>query len=591
MLAFLLLLAFSPEVVGNYAYLPGYGSRFEVWSISSPSLPKVRISPGFDWWLPSYVRMTPNAGYFGGVGWVKKRRKLHFQDGNIHIVHYVRFTWREVNPAEGVYNWRLIDEKIARAVNEPGVGFVFWIDAYSSFNYTKWKWARSEEERKRVLKETCMIPEWAIKKGNIKFLSNGAVAAWEPGCGYQKYFGKFLKALGERYKNHPKLIGVDMRGLDCRYGEWCWRDGSSVLREAEERTNLNPETLLRWGSRFVNDFVEAFRGQERKLVWPNCDETFIPKRGTPYDYGPASRAIWRLALSKGCGVRDGMPTAWFRYITPGWGCEVTREGYLVFDENYLPYYNRSMMYSENSEYFARDDPRFGPSSMNGIRFFITSLRVLQLRRSWEWLPWRVMDQIIEQLEPYGGEAFVRWVEFELGKRAETSPDAWCWLREGYLRSHKSVKNFERWLWQRDVPPDGLTVPTDKIDISMLKYNYPSGKGYEFHARRTDVARGSKYIYFWVRRSFISGGPHRVILKVTYLDSPRTVWAVEYTAPEGFKRSKPVETKDTGRWMTATFEISDMVFNGAFRGGMDFRLAVLGKRDLIAKFVRLIKLKL
>ena len=363
------------------------------------------------------------------------------------------------------------------------------------------------------------------------------------------------------------------------------------MREAEGRTGLNPQTLLNWGVKFVNDFVEAFRGQERKLVWPNCDETFIPKRGTSYDYGPASKAIWRLALSKGCGVRDGMPTAWFRYITPGWGCTVTKDGYLVFDENYPPYRNRSMMYSENSEYFARDDPKFGPASMNGVRFFITSLRVLQLRRSWEWIPWRVMPQIVEQLKPYGGEAFVRWVEFELGKRAETSPDAWCWLREGYLarwHNYRPVKNFERWLWQRDIPPDGRTVPTEKVDISMLKYNYPSGRGFEFHARRTDIARGSRCIYFRARRSFISGGPHRVLLKVTYLDGPRTVWALEYTGPEGPKRSEAVETGGTNRWMTVTFDVPDMVFGGAFREGMDFRLAVLGRNDLAVKFVRLIK---
>jgi len=250
-----------------------------------------------------------------------------------------------------------------------------------------------------------------IKKGKVRFLSNGAIAAWEPRCGRQEYFGRFLRALGERCKDHPRFIGADMRGLDCRYGEWRRRGGPAVLREAETLTGLTPDALREWGPRFVRDYLEAFKGREKKLIWPNCGETFIPSRGTKYDYGPASRDIWKFALAKGCGVRDGMPTAWRRYITPGWGCSVTDAGYLVFDESYPPYRDGAMMYSENSEYRKRDDPRFGPAAMNGVRFFITSLRVLQLRRSWEWIPWRVMDRITEQLAPYGGDSFVRWVEY------------------------------------------------------------------------------------------------------------------------------------------------------------------------------------
>jgi len=550
------------------------------------------IVAGIDRSLPSYVKLTPCCGYFGSGPWIAQRRKLpRFQDGQLHFAHYVHFSWREANPEEGVYNWGMIDQKIKEATAAPGSGFVFWIGAYGRYSYTRYKWARSEKQRKRTLRDSCMVPDWVIEKGKVRFLSNGAVAAWEPGCGYQKYFGKFLRALGARYKEHPKLIGVDMRGLDCRYGEWCWRDGPRVLHEAETKTGLTPESLRRWGEQFINDFVEAFEGQEHKLVWPNADEVFIPKRGTEYDYGPASCALWKLAFAKGCGVRDGMPTVWFRYISPGWGCQVTDDGYLVFDETYAPLCNGAMMYSENSEYRGEKDPSFGPASMNGVRFFITTMRVLQLRRSWQWIPWRIMDQIEKQIEPYGGDAFVRWVEYEMGKRPETSPDAWCWLREGYRArwaGYRPIKNFERWLLQRDVAPDGHTVPTEKIDISMLEYNYASGKGYEFHARRTDRASGSKYIYFRAERRFVSGGPHHMLLKVTYLDGPKTIWCIEYSGKSGFERSGVVETMDSGKWKTVTFELPDMRFSGAFRRQMDFRLVLLGPADVTVKLVRLIK---
>ena len=547
---------------------------------------------GMDWSLPAWVRMTPNAGYFGGGDWVQKRRTLpHFRDGQLHLARYVSFSWAEANPSEDVYNWDLIDAKVRAATDEPDEGFVFWVQVYGRYNYTRWKWARSEEARQRILRETCMVPGWVIEQGNVRFLSNGAIAAWTPGCGYQRYLGRFLRALGRRYKEHEKLIGVDMRGLDCRYGEWCWRDGQRVLKEAEQETGLTPETLLAWGRQFVEDYVEAFRGHERKLIWPECGDAFIPKRGTQFDYAPASQAIWKLALRNGCGVRDGMPTAWYRYLTSGWGCSVTDEGYLLFDEDYLPYRNQSMMYSENSEYRARDDERFGPAAMNGVRFFITSLRVLQLRRSWEWIPWRVMDRITEQIQPYGGGAFVGWVEHELGKRAQTSPDAWCWLREGYRaqwHQYQPVKNLERWLLQRDVAPDGHTVPTDKVDISMLTYNYPSGKGYEFHARRTGLANGNRHLYFRLQRQFLAGGPHHVLLKVAHFDGPRTRWRLEYSTPNGVMQSEPVETTATGTQRTVTFDVPEMQVAAGFRGQTDFRLTVLGEADLTVTFVRLLK---
>jgi hypothetical protein len=332
--------------------------------------------------------MTRGAGYFGGGDWVQMRRTLpHFRDGHVHIAHYVSFSWAEANPAEGVYNWELLDEKVRSATAQPDEGFVFWIQCYGRYNYTRWKWARSEEDRQDILKSTCMVPQWAIERGNVRFLSNGAVAAWEPECRYQEYFGKFLRALGERYRNHPKLIGVDMRGLDCRYGEWCW----------------------------------------------------------------------------------------------------LREGYRA-----------------------------------------------------------------------------RWA------------------------GHKPVRNFERWLLQRDVAPDGRNVPTDKVDISSLTYNYPSGRGYEFHARCSDLAHGSRHIYFRVERQFLSGGPYRVLLKVTYLDGQRTTWCLEYSSPNGVVQSPPVETAATGAQRTVTIDIPDMQVAAAFRGQVDFRLTVLGEADLTVKFVRLLR---
>lgn len=548
---------------------------FAVYSNDHPQTARItQIVDGEDWWLPSDATITPFSGYIAGGDWIRERMKQkRFQDGHIHVAYHSRVQWSAINPAEDVYNWELLDKIFGDRSPNPDSGIVFYVQAYSN------------------ARKTPDLPDWVVEKGKVKFLANGTVAAWEPGCGYQKYYGKMIKAIGQRYRDHPRLVAVGMRGLDPLYGEWCWRGGGTIVQEAEVRTGLTPETLRAWGMQYVRDYLEAFKGYEDKLVWQNGEETFIPSRGTSNDYGPASRDIWRFAYENGCGGRDGMPTVWYRYLNEGHGEKITEDGYLEFDDNFPPVKNGAVWYTENTEYWREDESwnkdkdRFGPASYNGIRWFITTMRVLQMRRNWM----NIRTPVIGELEASNPD-FLRWVEFSLGKTPQTSPDAWCWLREGYLakwNNYQPIKNFERWLIQRDVEPDGVTVPTEKLDISMLEYNYTSGKGYEFHARQTDQATGNRYIYFRSDPNFISGGPHKVMLKVTYLDGPKTEWYLEYTGEKGISRSDSVVTTGSDKWRTVTFEIPDIRFNGAFKN-MDFRIALSGSVDVTIKLIRLVR---
>lgn len=535
----------------------------------------IQTTEGDDWWMPSYVKLTPYSGYIAGGKWRQNRMKFkRFQDGHLHFAGHRRVKWSEINPAEDVYDWELLDKVFGDRTTPPTTGIVFYVQSYSSI--------RTPPD----------LPDWVVKKGKVKSLQNGAIAAWDPDCEYQRYFGKMIKAIGERYRDHPRLVAVDMRGLDKLYGEWCWRGSAADAQEAEAKTGLTPESFQAWGLQYVKDYLEAFKGQEKKLVWQNSENTFIPPRVTEYDYAPASRAIWQFAYENGCGGRDGMPTVWYRYITDGFGENVTEDGYLEFDDDLAPVKNGAMWYTENTEYWLENETwnktkdRFGPAEYNKHRWFITTMRVLQMRRNWM----NVRQNVIEELEAYDPD-FLRWVEFSLGKTPQTSPDAWSWLREGYLarwNDYRPVKNFERWLLQRDMEPDGRTVPAAKLDISMLKYNYASGKGHEFHARRTDRATGNTCMYFRADPHFISGGSHKVILKITYLDGPVTKWCVEYAGKRGIVQSQAVETTESGKWKTVTFEIPDMEFTGALHGGMDFRIILLGQADITVKLVRLIK---
>jgi len=153
-----------------------------------------------------------------------------------------------------------------------------------------------------------------------------------------------------------------------------------------------------------------------------------------------------------------------------------------------------------------------------------------------------------------------------------------------------LKNYERWLFQRDVEPDGLTQPAERVDVSSIARGgnrYVFAEDYEYHARRTDVRSGSPYIYFSVDRTFAAGDTREWLFKVTYLDSPDVTWTVEYATAMRGTTVGIMRTEGTGQMRTATFTLPGVQFRRATRG-MDFRIACRGDEDLTVQFVRLVK---
>jgi len=546
---------------------------------SRPARP-ISVVDGIDWSLPSRARMSPSAGYLTwNPNWALAfADRPQYRDGGIHLASFLLPTWAELNPAEGEYDWRRLDQQIRFSTGKPGMGYVL---CPVGFSETHPNFFRNRPQRR-------VTPVWVERKGEVTYLSNGAVAAWEPGSVHQRYFGQFLKALGARYKNDPKLIGVSMAGLDCFHGEWCWRgydagwvvaDVDRVLREAEEQTGLTPATFEAWGKRFIDDYVAAFRPNQSKLVWMNSEDQCIWTPRRPKAYIAPATALWKYAYAKGCGNRDGGVEIWNRYLNEGHGMRWTDAGYLEVIEDLAPLRENRFWYTEN-EYYRRDWPK---DDMR-VRWFTSSMRTLQMRRQWMAV-WSDLD-MLDALIP----GFVRWMELSLGKTARTSVDAWCWLREGYPKRRRPLKNYERWLFQRDVEPDGLTQPAERVDVSSIARGgnrYVFAEDYEYHARRTDVRSGSPYIYFSVDRTFAAGDTREWLFKVTYLDSPDVTWTVEYATAMRGTTVGIMRTEGTGQMRTATFTLPGVQFRRATRG-MDFRIACRGDEDLTVQFVRLVK---
>lgn len=539
-----------------------------------------QIADGYDWRLPQEVKMHPSAGYLTwNPNWARKIADRGFHpDGGIHLASILMPVWADMNPAEGEYDWRKLDQQIRFSTKKPGTGYVLAVVGFSKMHPNAFK----KRPQRRV------VPAWVEKKGKVSYLANGMVAYWEPGCVGQKYFGTFLKALGDRYKKDPKLVAVSMAGLDCYHGEWCWRGYDSgfdaakvdeILREAEEKTGFNPKTYEAWGRKFIDDYVAAFSPNQRLLAWMNGSDNAIwtPRRKTEYE--APTIALWKYAYAEGCGNRDGAVEVWNRMLFDGFGTRWTDDGYLEVNEDLAPIKENRCWYTEN-EFYRKE---WGDEE-NALRWFTASMRTLQMRRSWV--------AVGAELDYLGTlfPGFNRWVELSLGKTAKTSSDAWTWLREGYPKRDKPLKNYERWLFQRDTKPDGVTKPAQKIVVPprLAKPNrYVFATDYEFHARRTDRANGSNAIYFRADPAFVGEGKGNWELKITFVDTPEARWLVEHSALKGKRKTGAVTNTGTGKLRTATFKLPALRFEQAFRG-MDFRIISVGSKDTVIRLVRLVK---
>ena len=207
-----------------------------------------------------------------------------------------------------------------------------------------------------------------------------------------------------------------------------------------------------------------------------------------------------------------------------------------------------------------------------------------MRRNYLWMSSSSVD-----MDP----GLTAYVSLALGRRAKDSPDAFCYLRESTVRGSyagkqgktTSIRNFERWLFQRD--RDGYrTRPAAQAAQHEMMWMAPKGFKSDWIARRTDIASGNSRIGFALDDSFFSGGPHSVAIKVTYHDVGHGRWSLVYGRPGGLQGRRSIRCGDTGKVLTATFHLAEACFVSA-GDGFDFYIEAEGE-DAVVSFVRVIK---
>ncbi|GEM_PF-1487844 len=509
-----------------------------------PASSPVEVKEGWDWTLPENVEPEPQSGFFNFSNQPSK---------DIRIVGWHPL-WKNWSVGPGKYDFTSMRDLLARAKKE---NFKVGIRLQS------------------VVQNT--VPPWIIQKYNppTAMLSSGQrltiVAPWDENV--RREFEAMIKEFGKQgFQNDPNFAWASIHGIGLALGEEFDLPEKDTTN-LEKVAGLTHEKFQAWVLGRINAWADAFGEKHYKLGWVGGEKLGSPK------YDDVATAAIDLCLQRGVGARGGFIEMYnYKWNERLWGSSRSEDGYMLVDENRFK--DNLMMADENEEYKTVKRWRFGLLEEDPHRWRLSNLRALQMRINFLNTNSASMD-LDRQLTEY--------IRRELGRNAENAPDAWCYLREAFVKDAQSkmlpLKNFERWLLQRDLP-GGMTQPADRLERTYAMTTDPEGMHYEFNARRTDLASGNKYIYFNLDDRI---RPASAVVKVTYLDNAKSAFALEYNGKgKADQGTEPVECMGDGKVKTATFTLKDCDFGNKLENEQDLRLVCNGPSDVTVHMVRLIK---
>ena len=487
-----------------------------------------------------------------------------------HIVgSHITVNWARVQNQPGVYDWSFVDNWLER-VQTTGKTAAFGISAYNG----------------RYSPGLDALPEFLRESPNAVVDVGGGWLVpryWHPT--YRDAYRQFIFALGERYRNDPRVEWVAIgAGL---YGEtWaCNTQDNDALAAAGLTSGLWIETV----NQIVDWYVDAFSedGQPQKTLMVQS-APFIFHRSE-------RREIGFHAASRGVGFSLN-------------GLYPDREGATFGDAGSCPYcgtYDMVLLYNqtlpttyETYDYMLCDPTQVYWGMLNGLDKHPAYLRLnIDLFREYD--PARYPETAGFGPDKVENLAVFDWVEHYVGATLENTPSVWvamrehrvpwktCWQDEPSPGPwYPQWGNYDFWLEQDDNIPGGRTVPeTNDSSITEMgdndhPYNpaLPSGRE-GWAVRRTGQATGNPHMFFKVDDDYVFGGSNAVTITVTYLDEGADIWSLRYDAVGGVEReARPqgsgvswVQKESSNEWRTVVFVLQDARFANGLAGGSDFLL--------------------
>jgi hypothetical protein len=528
MLALLLFVSVSSmaleESSEKWPHWPAYHKtplqeiRPQVWRVEED------VIDGWDWSLPPSVLPASN-----GLMAIRRCNNLHkdltsfLEPLNLPMNQTVTLwiRWKELEPVEGVYTFGLLRERIEEAEK---MGYHVVLRILCSATIFAPEWLGSYE-----------IPFRTEHKKPNRVIRNYDVAS----PAFHKRYLRLIHALGASgIPQMDRLQGAFLGYASPSYGD-----------EGIGPHGVNPDEVPHVIER-LDAWATAFEGVEHKVFMGGLSEH---------------------GLNLGFGIRRGFVEMFLYHIPDeSIGQQLDKAGYLWVDESASILRNAVFHGEENEEYeeswaTSKTDFRFGPNTDSFVyRYFTSNLRLLQMR----------CNYVLYNSFSVWPEQMV-WVGQSLGRTVENTPDIWCALRESYVRPVGAVKNFERWLYQRDTT-GYETVPAVRIDHAIKMWMVDKGKYYDY------IARKGQRIGLAIDDRWCGHRPVDVAIKVTYFDEGRGTVRVRV----GDQKRSFILT-DTGALKTATFFLDDVEFAAK---NVEYDIVFEGlKCEPIVSFVRVIRL--
>ncbi len=508
----------------------------------------------------------------------------------------VTFEWGDIETANGVYDWSIIDNWLAKewadgkaagigistydgrkhSKDLNGNGVIDGIDGLSGIP----AYLRSDPTAYIVTSDGFKIP---------KYWSNS----------YLNPYIRFINALGERYRNDPRVEFISL-GTG-RYGENTASDAQD--HQALVDNGLTQELWIQYIKDVTDAYLNAFK------------EGGVLRKSLLLQYGPWTfsnverRETGTYAANLGVGLSLN-------------GLYPDDENAVVMNHTSKPYtgkYDQMLIYSdtvpiafETYQYMLCNPTQVYWGVINALDKHIYYLRAsIDLFKEWDPSSnWYNGPDKTENVNIFA------WASKYIGRGPGDTPSAWVALRDHrdpwrvcWQIAHGAPPdphyypqwgNYSFYLYQDDHIPGGDTVPETneqyagdpsypitRIGDNTHPYNpvIPSGRE-GWVVRRTDQASGNPYMWFKIDDRYLYNYTGTVTITVTYADVFTDTWALKYDAADGTEHaavpeggSVPYVQKTNSRtWKQARFVISDGRFANGLTGGADFRIDCLNDGD-------------
>jgi hypothetical protein len=476
---------------GKYVKTPIGEIRSAAWATTNT------IKNGWDWSLPPFVKpakksnlcIARNSGL--GIDKINQLPTVNFPSNPV-IAHWVN--WKLLEPTEGNYNFEPLISNIKLAYSK-GYGSIVRIH----------------------FSATAFAPDWLVKyniplrieKSKAPKVTNYEVSHPE----FHKRYLLFIEALG---KSGIPLMN-EVKALYLGYASSSFGD-EGIGPHPEKFSNAN-DTIQHVIER-IDAWAKACKGVEDKVIM-----------GGLSDYG----------TSKGFGIRRGFVEMYLYHIPDAHiGQMLDANGYLYTDESNQIVAKNVFNGEENEEYeeaWATESRgfRFGTNTSSfPYRYFTANLRLLQMRCN------DLLNNNFALLPE-----MLAWVGVSMGKNVSDAPDVWSFLRESYIKENGGsvVKNFERWVYQRD-KPGYETKPAIKVQHPIKMWMVKPNMYYDF------VAREGKKIGFNIDSKW-HGIKDSIAIKISYFDTHAGELFLVYHDQKKLER-KALQLFGDGSLKTATF---------------------------------------